>query len=90
MNADSQKKCASLPYGRDYLVNHLGLTPREKEVILLISFGFPNQKIARELSIAERTVENHVSNINMKLATCNRNQIIAYLLDLSLYLLNES
>lgn len=43
------------------------LTHREREVLDLIAQGHSNGRIARELTIAERTVETHASQIFAKL-----------------------
>lgn len=52
------------------------LTPREHEVLELIAQGLNNQAIARRLSISEKTVRNHVSNIFNKLQVADRAQAI--------------
>ncbi len=56
------------------------LTEREIEVLRLIAKGLPNQHIAKELSISERTVRTHVSNILRKLHLPNRTQAALYAL----------
>lgn len=48
------------------------LTERENEISLLISKGATNKEIASELSIAERTVKNHLSHIFEKLQITDR------------------
>jgi DNA-binding NarL/FixJ family response regulator len=48
------------------------LTPREREILQLMSEGLPNKTIANRLSISERTVTTHVSNIYSKLHVNNR------------------
>jgi len=55
-----------------------GLTPREREVAVLIERGKSNREIAGLLYLGERTVETHVSNILAKLALDNRAQIAAW------------
>jgi DNA-binding CsgD family transcriptional regulator len=54
------------------------LTPRELEVIGLVATGKTNRDIAIELSISERTVDRHVSNILMKLDLSSRSAATAY------------
>lgn len=48
------------------------LTPREREVAGLVSQGYTNQKIARELSVSTKTVETHLSRIFAKLGVSSR------------------
>ena len=43
------------------------LTPRELQVLRLISSGHTNKEIASELCLSERTIDRHVSNILSKL-----------------------
>ena len=54
------------------------MTPRETEVIALISRGRSNKEIAAELNMAIHTVKSHVRNIMEKLALHSRLQIAAY------------
>jgi DNA-binding NarL/FixJ family response regulator len=49
-----------------------GLTERELEVLALVAEGYTNTRIARELDIAERTVEFHVGNVLEKLDVASR------------------
>ena len=57
-----------------------GLTSRESEVFLMLARGFPNDRIAQDLSIAEGTVRIHVSRILGKLGLHDRSQavVLAY------------
>jgi non-specific serine/threonine protein kinase len=54
------------------------LTTREQEVALLVARGLTNRRIAQELSISERTVENHIGKIFKKLGFSSRSQIAAW------------
>ena len=56
------------------------LTDREEEVLKLIAQGLPNQEIAEQLVISERTVRTHVTNILGKLHLANRTQAALYAL----------
>ena len=53
------------------------LTPRELEVLSLISEGLHNSEIAARLFVTERTVKFHVSSILAKLGADNRTEAVA-------------
>ncbi|MFE9429256.1 response regulator [Kitasatospora sp. NPDC006697] len=50
------------------------LTEREREVLGHLADGRSNREIARALSLSEKTVKTHVSNILMKLDLADRTQ----------------
>jgi len=54
------------------------LTPREREIIDLISEGLSNKEIAQRLHIATYTVKSHVHNILENLALSTRLQVAAF------------
>jgi NarL family two-component system response regulator LiaR len=54
------------------------LTPRELEVLRLIAQGMSNREIAQALTISEKTVKTHVSNILGKLHLADRTQAAIY------------
>jgi NarL family two-component system response regulator LiaR len=54
------------------------LSERERQVLLLIADGMSNQQIAQRLSIGEKTVKTHVSNILAKLDLQDRTQVAVY------------
>ena len=56
----------------------LGLTPREREVLRLVAGGQSNREIAAGLFLSERTVENHVRHILIKLDLASRTAAAAY------------
>jgi LuxR family maltose regulon positive regulatory protein len=60
------------------------LTPRELEVLHLISQGLSNKDIAEELVIALNTVKRHTSSIYSKLGAKSRTQAIARARELGL------
>jgi DNA-binding CsgD family transcriptional regulator len=55
-----------------------GLTPRELQVLRLVSAGRTNKAIAAELVLSERTVDRHLSNIFTKLRVSSRTAATAY------------
>lgn len=52
------------------------LTPRESEVLKLMTSGISNREIARALRLGEGTVRNHVSNILSKLGVSDRTRAV--------------
>ena len=54
------------------------LSPREREVLALITEGLGNAEIAERLSISEKTVRNHVSNLFDKLGVWTRAQAMVF------------
>ena len=54
------------------------LTPREHEVAELVAQGLTNREIAERLVLSERTAQNHVQHILIKLALSNRSQIAVW------------
>lgn len=54
------------------------LTEREMEILARVAEGETNQAIASALSLSEKTVRNHVSNILSKLYLTSRAQAAAY------------
>ena len=55
------------------------LSPRELEVAGLVARGQTNKQIGETLFVSERTAENHVQHILVKLGFGNRSQIAAWL-----------
>ncbi|MGD0372006.1 MAG: response regulator transcription factor [Candidatus Dormibacteria bacterium] len=55
-----------------------GLTAREIEILKMIASGCANKQIAYKLSISEKTVRNHVSNMYTKLQIFDRSQAVLY------------
>ena len=70
---------------RDYLARRSDdleggddLSPRELEILQLIAEGHSGRQIARQLTISEKTVERHRSNILAKLGLRDRLQLTRY------------
>ena len=57
------------------------LSPREREVLALISEGLANAEIGERLSISEKTVRNHISNLFDKLGVWTRAQAMVFARD---------
>ena len=55
-----------------------GLTGRELQVLRLIATGKTNKAIARELSLSEKTIDRHVSNIFVKADVSSRSAATAF------------
>ena len=51
------------------------LTARERQVLRLIARGYAYKSVARELNIAPKTVESHVSSVLRKLQLSNRYEL---------------
>lgn len=60
------------------------LTQREIDVLRLMAKGLSNKEIAHELSIGEKTVKTHVSNILSKLGVLSRTQAALYAIQIGL------
>ncbi|WP_435835877.1 response regulator [Streptomyces bacillaris] len=54
------------------------LSPREREVVVLLAEGLTNAEIATALSITVGTVKTHLTNVQAKLGARNRVEIAAW------------
>ena len=50
------------------------LSEREREVLAMVARGLPNKLIARELSISEKTVKAHLTNVFRTIGVTDRTQ----------------
>jgi two-component system NarL family response regulator len=56
------------------------LTSRETEIVRLVAAGCRNREIGERLSISEKTVKTHLSNVFQKLGVRDRIELITYAL----------
>ncbi|MEV0222895.1 LuxR C-terminal-related transcriptional regulator [Streptomyces sp. NPDC050704] len=52
------------------------LTTREREVLVLVSRGNSNRRVASSLGISEKTVRNHLSAVFSKVGAADRTQAV--------------
>ena len=57
----------------------MAITPRERDVLELVSAGFSNREIAAKLFVSENTIKTHLRNIMDKYHFKNRAQAAAYI-----------
>jgi DNA-binding NarL/FixJ family response regulator len=65
------------------------LSPRETEILTLVTRGLSNKEIAHELGISHQTVKNHMTKILQKLDLLDRTQAAVYALSRGWVRLNE-
>lgn len=56
------------------------LSPREMEVLSLLTSGQSNKEIARQMGISHQTVKNHLASLFRKLGVDDRTQAVLYAL----------
>ena len=64
--------------------NDFGLTPRELEIVALVTEGCGNREIAGRLTISEETVKRHLTHIFDKVGMSTRLELALFALDHSL------
>lgn len=65
------------------------LSPREREVLLLSSQGFPVKEVAAKLFITERTVQAHLSSVYAKFGAKNKTEALIIALKNGVILVDE-
>jgi DNA-binding NarL/FixJ family response regulator len=53
------------------------LTPREREVLELLTLGLSNRQIAERLRISEHTAKFHVASVSGKLGASSRTEAVS-------------
>ena len=57
--------------------SHLGLSARERDVLMMISKGLTNKEIGRVLRISQFTVRNHINHLLEKLGASDRTEAVS-------------
>lgn len=70
-----RQRAVDLPPDDEFLAD---LTGQEQRILKLVAVGHTNREIAEQLSLAEKTVRNYMSNILSKLGMKNRTEVAAY------------
>ncbi len=70
----SEFETSPLEENSDFNPDFKSLTPRETQVLKLLTLGYSNKEIARSLGMLEGTVKVHVKSIMKKLGVNNRTQ----------------
>jgi DNA-binding NarL/FixJ family response regulator len=73
---DGSSPLASHSSEKDRQTN--GLTERQTEVLRLVAGGLTYREVGKRLSLSERTVRFHMTEIISRLHLQNRNQVLAY------------
>lgn len=64
------------------------LTKKERTIFNLLVLGYSTLDIAERLSLSDKTVRNHISNVIQKLGVMDRGQAIVELIKLKEIIIN--
>lgn len=70
-----RERAVELPPDDEFLAD---LTGQEQRILKFVAVGLTNREIAEQLSLAEKTVRNYMSNVLSKLGMKNRTEVAAY------------
>ena len=73
-NATTSKK----EYKQEQIINKIGLSKRELEVLKYICMGLTNKEIAEKLFLSKRTIDRHRTNIMYKTNANNTAKLVAF------------
>lgn len=72
----SGKKNSSESQKNEKVINYLGISARELEVLELVAKGFSNKEIAEKLFVSVNTIKTHLSKVYEKLEVKRRTQAV--------------
>ena len=71
------------PWHTQSLTDYIGanprfhsLSPKEKEVLILLATGYSTKLVARELDLSTRTIEAHIIKLKQKLQAYSKSHLI--------------
>jgi DNA-binding NarL/FixJ family response regulator len=66
------------------------LSPREREVALLVNRGLSNKEIAHELRVSNGTVKLHVHHIFLKIGAHRRKMLMSFMKESGIHGINAN
>jgi FixJ family two-component response regulator len=82
LEEDHSNRAALLERGR-IRERRDSLTPREREVLALVTSGKPNKIMAADLGLSQRTIEIHRARVMEKMGATSLAQLVRMMLDLN-------
>ena len=74
------EELSHIPPGGGSTRDENGLTERELEIVRLVASGYKNKEVGQTLTISERTVKTHLTNVFQKLGVRDRVGLVMYAL----------